>query len=168
MAIVISIAEGAPAAFAVGNQTMNYTVSVQNTGSNSVTLSALDISESTTTGARVGRPVYLTPGTAVGVGNPIIAASTTASYGFQVVSTAPTMPGPSPQAPGGASPSNAAAFPYNPYTLVATAATIDGTTTSITTGNIVAPVLSATFPQSSGGALVMSQGFNLINLVTLF
>lgn len=164
MAINVSIAEGAPSAFAVGNQTMNYTVTVENTGASSVTLTSLSISEQTKTGARVGQPRYLTPNVAPGVGNPTIAASSSVSYGFQVVSTAPTMPGPSPQAPGGSAPANAAAYPFNAYVLQAVSQVSDGTVSS---GTFVAPVLTASFPQSSGGALVQSQGFNLINLLTL-
>lgn len=165
MAVIVSIDEGAPSAFAVGNQTMNYVVSVQNTGSSSLTLNSLVVTESTTTGARVGQPRYLTPNVPVGVGNPTIAAGATVNYGFQVVSTAPVMPGPSPQNPGGAAPINAAAYPLSSsYALQAVAVTSDGTVSS---GSFVAPVLSATFPQSNGGALVLSQGFNLINLVTL-
>lgn len=167
MAIIVTMAEGAPGAFAVGNQTMNYTVTVENTGSSSVTLSSLAITESTRTGARISQPRYLTPNVPVGVGNPTIAAAASVSYGFQVVSTAPVMPGPSPQAPGGAAPSNAAAFPPNAYSLNATATTLDGTTTTVTNGTFFAPVLTKDFPQSSGGALVLSQGFNLVNFITL-
>ncbi len=164
MAILVSIAEGSPSAFAVGNQTMNYTVTVSNTGSSSLTLNDLSINESTKTGVRIGQPRYLTPNVPVGVGNPTISAGSSVSYGFQVVSTAPTMPGPSPQAPGGAAPANAAYYPYNPYTLIATSVTSDGTVAS---GVLSNPVLTATFPQSNGGALVLSQGFNLVNFLTL-
>lgn len=164
MATVVSISEGAPASFAVGNQTMNYTVSVQNTGSSSLTLSSLSVAESTQTGMRVGQPRFLTPNVAPGVGNPTISAGSTVSYGFQAVATAPVMPGSSPQAPGGAAPSNAACFPFNGFTLMATAQTSDGT---IATGILSAPVATATFPQSNGGALVLSQGFNLLNFILL-
>ncbi len=165
MAIIVTISEGSPGAFAVGNQTMNYTVSVQNTGASSLTLNSLVISESTSTGARVSQPRFMTPNVPVGVGNPTIAAGATVNYSFQVVSTAPVMPGPSPQNPGGAAPMNAAAYPLSSScALLATSVTSDG---SVSSGSFVAPVLSATFPQSNGGALVLSQGFNLINLVTL-
>jgi hypothetical protein len=165
MATLVTIAEGAPSAFAVGNQTMSYTVTVQNTGASSLTLSALSIEESTRTGARVGQPNYLTPNVPVGVGNPTIAAGASVSYGFQVVSNAPVMPGPSPQASGGAAPDNAANYPPCTYQLKAIAQTSDG---SVASGDFFAPVLTKDFPQSSGGALVLSQGFNLINFITLF
>jgi len=168
MAIIVSIEEGAPSAFAVGNQTMSYTVSVQNTGASSVSLSSLWISEVGKTGLAIGQPNYLTPNVPPGVGNPSIAAAATVSYGFQVVSTAPTMPGPSPQAPGGAAPANAAQYPYSPYSLLATAQTLEGSTTTITASQpFFAPILTKDFPQSNGGALVLSQGFNIINFVTL-
>jgi len=164
MATLVSIAEGSPAAFAVGNQTMNYTVSIRNTGSSSLTLSSLSIAEATKTGMRVGQPIYLTPNTPVGVGNPTIAAGATVSYGFQAVCTAPVMPGASPQAPGGAAPSNAAYYPFADFTLLATAQTSDG---SVASGSLNGPVATATFPQSNGGALVLSQGFNLLNFITI-
>ena len=165
MATLVSIVEGAPTGgFAVGNQTLNYVVSVQNTGSSSLTLSSLSVAEATKTGMRVGQPVYLTPNVPVGVGNPTILPGATVSFGFQAVPTAPVMPGPSPQAPGGAAPSNAAYYPYADFTLLATAQTSDG---SVASGSLNSPVATATFPQSNGGALVLSQGFNLLNFITL-
>ncbi len=165
MAIIVSIAEGSPGAFAVGNQAMNYTVTVANTGTAAVTLNSLDVTETTRTGARVSQPRYLTQNVPVGVGNPILAAASSLSYGFQVVSFSPVMPGPSPQAPGGAAPTNAAYYPQSSYALRAVSVTSDGTVAS---GDFVAPVLSKEIPQDSGGALVLSQGFNLINLLTTF
>lgn len=164
MAINITLSEGSPQAFAVGNQTMNYVVSIENTGASALTLLSLVTGEDTKTGAIVSQPVYLTTNVPVGVGNPVIAAGATVNYGFQLVCTQPTMPGPSPQAPGGAAPTNAAYYPLADRIFRATSVMSDGTVSSAT---IVAPVLTATFPQSNGGALVMSQGFNLVNLVTL-
>lgn len=162
MATIVSIAAGS-SAFAIGNQTTSYTVTVQNTGASSLTLSSLDVQESTKTGARVGQPAYLTPNVPVGVGNPTIAAGASVSYGFQVTPTGPVMPGASPQAPGG--PFNNGTAAANAFSLLATAVTSDG---SVASGSLVAPVLTSEIPQDSGGALVLSQGFNLINFITLF
>jgi hypothetical protein len=165
MPVLVSIARGAPGGGAVGDQTMSYTVTLSNAGAASLLLNSLDVSESTRSGATIGQPNYLTPNVPVGVGNPTIAAGASVSYGFQVVS-GPVMPGPSPQAPGGAAPSNAAAYPLQSSVgLLATAVTSDG---AVSTGGITTPVLTKDFPQSSGGALVLSQGFNLINFITLF
>lgn len=164
MAVLVSIAEGSPAAYAVGNQTMNYTVSVQNTGASSLTLNSLVVAESTESDAIIGQPTYLTPNVPVGVGNPIIAAGATSSWGFQCAFTNPVTPGPSPQAPGGAAPSNAAYFADATFVLQATVVMSDG---SVSMSALPVPVVTATFPQSNGGALVASQGFNLINFVTL-
>ncbi len=163
MAITVTLAEGAPQASAVGNQTMNFTVTVANSNAAAVTLMSLSVADSRKQ-SNLSQPVYLTPNVPVGVGNPIIAAGASATYGFQCVFTNPVMPGPSPQAPGGASPVNAAYYPDANFTLQATSFTSDGTVAS---GTIAVPVLSATIPQDNGGALVLSQGFNLINLVTL-
>ncbi len=163
MAITVSIAEGAPSSFAVGNQTMNYTVTVANSNASSVTLSSLSIADSRKQ-SNLSQPNYLTPNVPVGVGNPTIAAGASVSYGFQVVFNNPVMPGPSPQNPGGAAPINAAAFPNATFTLQATSHTSDGT---VAFGTFETPVLSKDIPQDSGGALVQSQGFNLINLLTL-
>ncbi len=169
MAITVTISEGAFSANAVANQAMSYVVTVANTNASSVTLTSLTINETTKTGAIISQPEFLTPNVAPGTGNPTIAATTgTVSYGFKVVSTAPVMPGPSVQAPGGAAPANAAAYPANGYSLQATSLTSDGTVaTSLLESPFFVPVSTATIPQSNGGALVLSQGFNLVNLITI-
>lgn len=165
MAILVTIVPGAIGGSSVANQTLNFVVTLSNTGSSSVTLTSLAINESSNTGlVRVGQPNYLVPNVPVGLGNPTLTASGSLSYGFQCVVMSPVMPGPSPQAPGGAYAVNAAYYPNADYSLQAVAVTSDG---SVSSGSYVAPVLTATFPQSNGGALVLSQGFNLVNLLTL-
>lgn len=165
MAVNVSIAKGAPGGSTVGNQTMNFVVTLANTGSASLTLNSLTISEATNTGTvQVGQPNYLVPNVPVGVGNPTLTAGGSSSFPFSCVVTSPVVPGPSPQAPGGAAPSNPAFYPNADLSLLATSVTSDGTVSS---GSIIFPVITATFPQSNGGALVQSQGFNLVNLLTL-
>jgi hypothetical protein len=163
MAILVTVARG-NMQFQVGNGVGNYTVSVQNTGAAAVTLQSLQVVEATESDAILSQPVFLTPNTPVGVGNPVIAAGATVTYGFQAVFTNPVMPGPSPQAPGGAAPSNAAYYSDPTFVLQATSFTSDGT---VATGTLLVPVASATVPQSNGGALVLSQGFNVANFITL-
>lgn len=164
MAITVTIADGSPAlASSISNQTMNYTVTVANTNAASVVLQALSIVP-TSGDAIVSQPNYLTPNVPVGVGNPVIPSGASVSYGFQAVWPSPTMPGPSPQAPGGAAAVNAAAYPENVFQLIATSQTSDGT---IASNVAFVPVITKEFPQSSGGALVLSQGFNIVNLLTL-
>lgn len=163
MAITVSITEGSPGSFAVGNQTMNYTVTVANSNASSVTLTSLSIADSRKQ-SNLSQPNYLTPNVPVGVGSPVIAAGASVSYGFQCVFNNPVMPGPSPQAPGGAAPTNEAYYPDSVFALQATSYTSDGT---VAYGELSVPVLTKDIPQDSGGALVLSQGFNLINFITL-
>lgn len=164
MAITVSLGEGAQGVSSVANQAMNFTITVANSNATSVVLQSLSIVESTESDAIVSQPVFMTPNTPVGVGNPIIPAGASVTYGFQAVFTNPVLPGPSPQAPGGASPINTAYYSDPNFILMGTAFTSDG---SVSSGTLQVPVLSATFPQSNGGALVLSQGFNLINFVML-
>ena len=59
----------------------------------SAELRSLHISEVTKDGSFISQPNFLTPNVPVGTGSPTIAAGASVSYGFQVVSTAPVMPG---------------------------------------------------------------------------
>lgn len=162
MALTVVVAKGNMSS-QVANAAGNYTVAITNTSSSSVTLQGLSVSEATESDAVISQPVFLTPNVPVGVGNPTITASGTVTYGFQATFTNPVMPGSSPQAPGGAS-GNAAYYSDPSFILQAQAFASDG---SVGSGTLVVPVLSATFPQSNGGALVLSQGFNVVNLLTL-
>lgn len=166
MATTVAIAAGSPSAQAVGNQTLNFTVTVANTGAAALTLSSLVVNQGSfgIGTVRCSQPGYLIPNVPVGVGNPVIPASSSSSFSFQAVVTNPVMPGASPQAPGGADPTNDAFYPSPMFSIQATAVTSDGVVAS---GSYVASALTATFPQSNGGALVLSQGFNVVNLVAL-
>jgi hypothetical protein len=166
MALTLSIIAGSPST-AIGNGTCNFVASVTNSGATAVTLQSLQVSE-TSGGAVVDQPVYLTPNTPVGVGNPILLPSTTYYYGFQVVFVSPAIAGPSPQnAPGGAAPSNNAVTPDASFTLQLQSLSSDATVAS---ASLTVPVLStiAPFPFATGGAMQLSQGFNLVNLLTSF
>lgn len=165
MAKTVSMAQVDPNA--VANQPVKFTVTVANSDAAAVTLSSLYISEQSDTGANVGQPQYLVSNVPLNLGNPIITAAGSVSYGFQVVFNSPNTPGQSPNnAPGGAVPSNNA-YPANPYvTLQAIAQTSDGSVFSTT---IMVPVLSAVapFPIPEGGALQFRQGSNLMTLALM-
>lgn len=165
MAKTVSMAQVDPNA--VANQAIKFTVTVANSDAAAVTLSSLYISEMTDTGANVGQPQYLVPNVPLNVGNPVINAAGSASYGFQVVFNSPNTPGQSPNnAPGGAVPSNNA-YPANPYVILqAVGQTSDG---SVFSASIMVPVLSAVapFPVPEGGAFQFRQGANFINLIML-
>jgi hypothetical protein len=166
MALTLAILPGNNATNVVANQTMNFTAAVTNSGSTSVTLQSLQVAESTESDAQLSQPVFLTPNTPVGVGNPTLLPGATYYYGFLGVFSNPGI-GPSPQAPGGAAPSNKGANADAFFTLQLTSQSSDGTVAS---ASMLVPVLSsiAPFPLAQGGALQLSQGFNLINLLTSF
>jgi hypothetical protein len=140
-------------------------VTVTNPGVAALVVSSLQVTEASKTGANITQPLYLIPNMPIGLGNPIILPGASASYSFEVSFTCPAYSGPSPQAPGGAG--GVQGPPINTgVTLMAQCLSSDGVVTSVTQPF---PVLStvAPFPIAQGGALQLSSGFNLINLVTL-
>ena len=145
---------------AVANQATKFTVTVSNTGAAALTLDQLNIfPASPSSVSTIGQPQFLTPQVALGDGEPTINAAGSVSYGFQVVFTAPSTPGPSPDAPGPlgiagmvlGQPANAQ------HRLIAQCRTSDGATAQ---SFLSVPVLSAVemFPTPTGGAAVFSQG----------
>ena len=143
----------------------NFVVGVTNTNPASVVLNSLSVNEVTESDAQVSQPVFVTPNVAPGVGNPVLAPSTTTYFPFQVVFNSPMGAGPSPQnAPGGASPSNKAMEPDAFFTLQVVGQTSDG---SVFSSSLMVPALSAIapFPLAQGGAFQLSQGANLVNLL---
>lgn len=160
MATTVTLAQGAASRIVAG-QPINFVATVSNTGSSAITLTALQVTEQTDTGCQISQPNFQTPNVAPGTGNPSIAASSSASYSFQIIFTAPYGAGPSPQnAPGGAAPGP---NPANPnVTLLVVGQSSDGVFSSTP---LMVPVLSAIapFPRPEGGALQFSQGSNLIN-----
>lgn len=166
MALTLSIAKTSPGNI-VASQAVNFTVTVTNSGSSAVTLTALSVNEITESDAQIGQPNYLTPNVPVGVGNPVLAASGSVTYLFTAVFSSPMYAGPSPQAPGGAAPGPAASNADAFFTLQAQAQASDG---SIGSTSLMVPVLSAIapFPLASGGAFQFGQGFNFINGLMLY
>ncbi len=163
MAVSVSIARGAPTSgFAVGRAVQNFTVTVTNGNASAVTLNSLAIANYSGD-ACLSQPVFQAPG-AYGTGLPSIAAGASASYSFQATFSGPVTPGPSVQAPGGTVPSGDRAIENSVWGLIATCATSDG---AVAEFRQEVPTLTATFPQSNGGAMVLSQGFNLVNALVL-
>jgi hypothetical protein len=141
-------------------------VTVTNPGAVALSLSSLQVTEASATGASITQPLYLTPNAPVGLGNPVIVAGGSASYAFEVAFSVPGYSGPSPQAPGGAG--GVRGPPTNSVvTLRAQCLSSDGVVTSVTQPF---PVLStvAPFPVAQGGAMQLSSGFNLVTYLTSF
>jgi len=152
---------------AIGGRNNQFTVTVTNTNAAAVTLNSLFISEATESDAVISQPQYLVPNVPVGVGNPVIAASSSMTYGFQVAFTNPVLIGQTPQSqPGGAAPALLAqqADPF--FTLLAQGQTSDG---SVFSSTLLVPVLSAgqEVPIAQGGAYQFAAGANIINGITL-
>lgn len=162
MAITLAITAGATS-LAVGNQTMPYIATVTNGNASSVILNSLVISEGTGS-AQISQPNYLTANVPVGVGNPVIAAGASLSVLFKATFTNPTMPGESPDAPGGGSDANKAYYPYSIYQLQGIAQTSDG---SVVSASIQVAVSTATTPPTTGGFLDLRLGADLTNFLTL-
>lgn len=148
----------------VANRAATFLVTVSNTGSTALTLSNVSVSESTESDAQIGQPNYLVPQMPLGFGNPIILASGSVSYAFDVIFPSPNGPGPSPNSPG---PLGVAGMMNgqpadNSFTLQAQAQTSDG---SVAAAALPVSVLSAIapFPRPEGGALQFTQGSNIVN-----
>lgn len=167
MALTLSIVQGAFNNYVAG-QPVSLVASVTNSGSTSVTLSSLAIYADPGSCSFLGQPVYLTPNMPVGLGNPVLTAGSTYSYPFEVIFQAPNLAGPSPQAPGLAAGSGVAANPSASVArLTLQSLSSDSTTASV---SLSVPVLSTLypFPVAQGGAMQLSSGFNLVNLLTSF
>ena len=140
-------------------------LTVTNPGATALTVLWLAVSEASKTGARLDQPSYLRPNAPLGLGNPVIAPGASVAYPFECAFFVPAYSGPSPQAPGGA-----AGIPgptANPIvTIRAQCQSSDGGVSSV---ERPFPVLAtvAPYPIAQGGALQLSSGFNLVNLVTL-
>jgi len=172
MPVSVSVGFGAPSAsVGVTSATAsgpgaNLFITVTNTGSAAVTIQSLVMYESTESDLQISQPTFLTPNAPLGTGAPVLAVG--ASRGFQAITVfnSPYFSGPSPQAPGGASPSNAAmnADPF--FSVTAVCSVSDGTTA---TGSLPVPVLATIGPATvpTGGAWHFNSGFNLVNGLTL-
>jgi hypothetical protein len=163
MATVIALSQVTSPALA--DSVVTFIVTVTNTGSSALTLSSLQVADQTKgANSTLQQPNYLTTNMPVGLGNPVIGASSSLSFPFSGVFSAPPTAGASPNQPGPLGVSGM--FLGQPgsasYALVAQCQTSDG---AVASTSLVVPVLSATapFPRPEGGALQFSQGSNLIN-----
>ena len=168
MALMLAI-QGTPSSTSpVAGQVVTFVAAVTNSGSTSVTLQSLNAAPERNSAITLSQPEILTPNLPVGVGNPVLLASTTYYYPFKVVFHGPTTSGPSPQAPGGGTIPNTAAYPTdNSFGISLTSLSSDGTVAYVAT---TSPALSTTppFPVAQGGGLQLSSGFNLVNFLTSF
>lgn len=165
MATTVSIAQVSSVLMA--NAKSAFTVTINNTGSSSVSLTALSVSPgnpgATTS---IEQPQFLTPQVPIGLGNPTIAAGSSVSFGFSVVFNAPRTSGP-PANIGGLG--NAGMMVGQPALvtrdLIARAMTSDGESGSFI---LSVPVLSAAkpFPTPEGGMAQFTQGANA-NLIAV-
>lgn len=161
MALTIQLTQVSP--IAVADQPLTFLAAVTNTGASSVTLSSLQVSESTESDAQISQPNILTTNVPVGLGNPTIIAGGTFNVTFGVIFPGPAGPGPSPNQPAGTGFGPSGMMPGQPpdnfYTLLAQAQSSDN---SISSQSLVVTVLSATapFPVPQGGAAQFAQGAN--------
>jgi hypothetical protein len=165
MPLVLTLARGYAWSDSANGEPNTVLLTVANPGAAALTVTSLSVYEESKTGAVVGTPNYLRPNAPLGTANPVVAAGGSRSYSMECVFPVPAYSGPSPQAPGGAG--GAGGPPRNPVvTLRAECLSSDGVTTTV---SMPFPVLStvAPFPVAQGGALQLTSGFNLINLVTL-
>lgn len=139
-------------------------------GDTSYKLTSAQVTESTESDAQIGQPSVLAPNAPLGTGNVTIPQGGTAYLPFSFVLNNPYFPGPSPQAPGGAAPTNNAAVADAFFTLTATVNFVTGAgVAGAASGQLLVPVLATIppFPIAQGGALQLSSGFNLLNGLTL-
>jgi hypothetical protein len=141
------------------NAPTRFSVTVTNTNATAVTLISLNIAEATESEAMIGQPNFLTPGMAIGLGNPAIPSGGSVTYVFQAVFNSPQPSGPSSSNPGGAAPSVPGPDPL--FVLQANGNTSDGT---VFTTSLLVPVLTSVAynPPSLVGAAQWQQGSNLI------
>jgi hypothetical protein len=165
MPLVLTLARGYAWSDSANGEPSTVLLTVANPGTAALTVTSLSVYEESKTGSRVDQPTYLRPNAPAGLGNPVIGPGSSVTYPFECAFNVPSYSGPSPQAPGGAG--GAGGPPLNPVvTLRAECLSSDGVTTTV---SMPFPVLStvAPFPVAQGGALQLTSGFNLINLVTL-
>jgi hypothetical protein len=163
--LTLSVAAGYDSSAAVGGS-LQYWVTVTNTGANPATLNSLSVSCGNPS-LTIAQPDFLTPNVAPGAGNPIIAAGGTFSARFSVSYFAPNMSGPSPQSPTGATNAvNQPAFPVGGFFPLAVQAQITDSAGSIAVGNcgFGVGVLSEAqnVPRAEGGGLDFRQGSNIL------
>jgi len=101
-----------------------------------------------------------------GIGNPVLAAGGSLSYGFTVVFTSPRDPGLSPNNPGGAAPGQDAQEADSNFTFQAQAQFSDG---AMVSALLFVSSLSSVypFPVPQGGEALFQQGANS-NLIAVF
>jgi hypothetical protein len=161
MALTVTLAFGQDND-AVVEQNVDFTVTVANTSSSSVTLTDLRLS-CPNGSITIVQPVWQTPNVPVGTGNPTISASSSLSFYVPLVVRAPNFPGISPNSPFGGAPNQLANPVSNPnYVVTAVAQASDG---SVGQGSITFGALSAIspFPTPQGGTSQYAAGGNAVN-----
>ena len=167
MALTLAILPGSASNVGSAQQMLSLVASVTNSGAASVTLQSLVASDDYGP-STMGQPDFLTPGNPVGLGAPTILPGATSYFPFRIAWNMPSVYGPSPQSPGNAGAAAAAAVPSRSISnILLTSLSSDG---SVATATLAVPVLSTLypFPLAQGGAMQLSSGFNLINLLTSF
>ncbi|SRR5258706_862114 len=158
---------GIGAGSAIVNQPAAFVVTVASASTDAaVTLQALTINESTESDAIISQPVILPNNYTPGIGNPVLAAGGSLSYGFTVVFTSPRDPGLSPNNPGGAAPGQDAQEADSNFTFQAQAQFSDG---AMVSALLFVSSLSSVypFPVPQGGEALFQQGANS-NLIAVF
>lgn len=156
----------------IANRTINGVVAVQDLDSSGpYTLKSCVVTEATESDAQVGPIMCAAPNQPVGSGNIVVPLGGTAYLPFSVVFTNPYGAGASPQAPGGANPSNSAANADPVFSLVATLSYALGSGANQVTAswplNVGVSSTITPFPLAQGGGLQMQSGMNLVNFLYL-
>jgi len=168
MPVSVTLGWGAPSAgsnsssTSAGGAGANLFVTVQNIGTAAVTIQSLQITEISESDANISQPTFLTSNAPLGTGAPVLAVGQARTFQALCVFGSPRFPGPSPQAPGGAAPSNIANPANATFNVGAICSVSDGTTA---TGTFIVPVLATIDPATvpPGGAWYFASGFNLVN-----
>lgn len=92
MAITLTMAITSPGSTRAG-QVLDGILTLVNTGSNTVSVRSLQLSEATTMGCKFRQPAFLTPNVALDSSYPSVTAGSTAYYPFSIVVVSPNTPG---------------------------------------------------------------------------
>jgi len=164
MAITLSLAITSPGSTRAG-QVLDGIITLTNTGSNTITVRSLQLSEATSMGCKFRQPAFMTPNVAQESSYPSVLAAATAYYPFSIVVTSPSTPGAPVQA------ANAMHLNVCPpgetrCVINLDARTYDATATVFVVGSATLsfPVLSAAQALiSQGGALQWNAAMNAVN-----
>lgn len=164
MPITVTLAITSPGSTRAG-QMLSGTLTLSNTGSNSVSVRSLQLTEASAMGAVIRQPSFLTSNVAPESSFPTITAGSSASYPFSIVVPSPNTPGAPAQAPNNL---HGSVFPpvNTNCRLQLDARTYDSVAAAFVVGSaeIGVPIVSAVAAAiSQGGAEQFNAAMNAVN-----